>query len=644
MTLSVKHPVPGDGIVNAVDYHAEHLLTGTPGTVLGFDGSGNGTELAVPSVGVTGLATIVGRTNLAALTAVNGDTRYLQEGGRSGLFEFSSADHSADVTADTAQGIYVAPASATSGASGAWVRHNPQGSLVFDWFGAVPGDYATGISADCLPAWSALQNYIIVKGRNVSVPFGRGGPEILFPGPQYYFNGEMPIYVTARLRGFSPGGGGEPTWLRFPADSAGVHIYYTQPSGVVTGSGTSLDGFLFQGGGGTAASTLAPNLLKSAVRVHARASITNCVARNWVGVGLLISASIAEVPGTDYHGNINGASAKNVRIEACKSGGVYVSGGDANVINLTDIDVALCGRFGYWLQPFLGAVVINCQVASCGLPSSSGLTEYSIVTYGGIQYYAKYDATTAALKAETPGTTGINWLYYGPGSGSSDVPTWNGLGNYVPGGAFGGTGDFTLLLAPYAEQDQAPPQLPNALSLQGFIGSGFGTTPQMNMGSQGFTLNKAMVQANSYVDSSTASSGIGGEFTTTKVPVLFWQSSAATGGFDPQRRSALVQDKASGDLYWDYTGNTPLLRLTGPSTARNYGRTDETVPKAVEIETLAIGSGNGARTITIASAIPTTGYHALGEMVINDGTVTSLATADHWRCSVAGTPGTWIAK
>jgi hypothetical protein len=63
---------------------------------------------------------------------------------------------------------------------------------------------------------------------------------------------------------------------------------------------------------------------------------------------------------------------------------------------------------------------------------------------------------------------------------------------------------------------------------------------------------------------------------------------------------------------------------------------------------LAIGDGtydfNKARRVVMGSAPPTTGAWALADMVINDGTVTALATTDHWRCSVAGTPGTWIAK
>ena len=46
---------------------------------------------------------------------------YLQERG-GGVFIFDSSDLSANVTADTHQGIYIAPTSDATGASGAWVR------------------------------------------------------------------------------------------------------------------------------------------------------------------------------------------------------------------------------------------------------------------------------------------------------------------------------------------------------------------------------------------------------------------------------------------------------------------------------------------------------------------------------------------
>lgn len=58
------------------------------------------------------------------------------EGG--GKFNWDSSNLSTDVTADTQSGIYVAPNSDPTGASGAWVR-DFSGSLNAKWFGAVAG-------------------------------------------------------------------------------------------------------------------------------------------------------------------------------------------------------------------------------------------------------------------------------------------------------------------------------------------------------------------------------------------------------------------------------------------------------------------------------------------------------------------------
>lgn len=70
--------------------------------------------------------TPVNVATIAALSAVSsplaGYTRYLTQAGREGTFVFDSSNLSAAVTLDTQQGVYVAPSSDATGASGAWVR------------------------------------------------------------------------------------------------------------------------------------------------------------------------------------------------------------------------------------------------------------------------------------------------------------------------------------------------------------------------------------------------------------------------------------------------------------------------------------------------------------------------------------------
>lgn len=116
-------------------------------TVIGYDGDGNLEYIPFADLppGPPGPASdvVATRTVLAAISGPgNGAVRYLSEAGREGWFKFSSANNSANVTADPAQGIYVAPAAATSGASGAWVRTSHAGFLCANWFGAT-GDGTT---------------------------------------------------------------------------------------------------------------------------------------------------------------------------------------------------------------------------------------------------------------------------------------------------------------------------------------------------------------------------------------------------------------------------------------------------------------------------------------------------------------------
>lgn len=91
------------------------------------------------------------RDELSQLSAAS-PAVMLRETGREGLFVFDPADHSASVARDPAQGVYVPPASAPTGASGAWVR-SYDGHLNAAWFGGTPG-------ADLAPVMRNLLTFI----------------------------------------------------------------------------------------------------------------------------------------------------------------------------------------------------------------------------------------------------------------------------------------------------------------------------------------------------------------------------------------------------------------------------------------------------------------------------------------------------
>jgi hypothetical protein len=105
------------------------------------------------SQGATAQETLDGystRTAIKALQAYEGSRAYLSEGGRQGDFIFRVGDYSPQIAADTAEGLFIAPDSDPSGASGAWVRQFFAEDVDFRWF----GPSADGLSDDT-PVWSA---------------------------------------------------------------------------------------------------------------------------------------------------------------------------------------------------------------------------------------------------------------------------------------------------------------------------------------------------------------------------------------------------------------------------------------------------------------------------------------------------------
>jgi hypothetical protein len=91
---------------------------------------------------------------LEGLSTTEGLSAYLTDELRHGSFVFVSGDQSAKVTSDPFQGVWIAPSSDPTGASGAWMRRY-QGPISVTWFGAV-GDAVT----DDGPAIQAANDYV----------------------------------------------------------------------------------------------------------------------------------------------------------------------------------------------------------------------------------------------------------------------------------------------------------------------------------------------------------------------------------------------------------------------------------------------------------------------------------------------------
>lgn len=83
-----------------------------------------------------------------------------------------------------------------------------------------------------------------------------------------------------------------------------------------------------------------------------------------------------------------------------------------------------------------------------------------------------------------------------------------------------------------------------------------------------------------------------------------------------------------------------LLNFNGSTTANTYGRS-AAVGESLNIPSFFLGNGSGARYRGTGTAAPTTGTWARGDIIENINI--SSGSPMCWGCSVAGTPGTWIA-
>lgn len=150
---------------------------GKGASLIGFEGGGSVQDLASTTAGsgadivARSGPSVPTRTALAALDSDIHPSAFLTEAGREGVFLWNSSDLSASVTADTSQGLYVAPTGG-DGSEGAWERLN-DGSLNVQWFGA-KGDNSTNDTTSILAALTMAKT--------------RGG-EVLFPPGIYRHTG-----------------------------------------------------------------------------------------------------------------------------------------------------------------------------------------------------------------------------------------------------------------------------------------------------------------------------------------------------------------------------------------------------------------------------------------------------------------------
>lgn len=293
------------------------------------------------------------RTELAAIDGTAGSSAYLSESGREGMFVWSSASNTANVTRDPGQGVYVAPASDTTGASGAWVRKYT-GPVYVDWFGAV-GDVTTNDA-------TAIQ-------RALDFANTLGGGHVRLSGKTYRCSSQLTISTALHLEGSLQSQdatvGTFPSayigsTLYFDAATAGILVKYITASGsdatadIKGGSETIIEKLRLASAGAGATSAA-----KYGIDARSRVTIRDVEVRGFGDHGLYLRASLSGGDGVVF-GNANRCVVENVRCVLNAGDGFYLSGSDSNVTKFDTCHAQDNEGYGFTDDCQIQSLWLNC--------------------------------------------------------------------------------------------------------------------------------------------------------------------------------------------------------------------------------------------------------------------------------------------
>jgi hypothetical protein len=618
-----------------VDTPLEEFDPYIPGTLIG-------TVLSTAS-------TVVGsRSALAGLTGAS-DSVVMFDGSQ---WAFDDSDLSTQVTADAArQGIYVAPATAPTGTSGAWVRQFT-GAWDARWFGVLFDDEG-GAGTDNLGAINAMLALAGVLGTSkprAGATTERPSITIEFPG-YFYVSDTVNLTTQVQLKGFGSGPtGGKFTRWRVPSGKAALVINHFGTLGyaaaydatkLTSAASSIIEGIFFLGGtegavGGGAAydeTAQADGILVRAFGV----TIRNCRFEAFKRNGIAIYAGSDANP---IYGNAN-----NWMIDSCTftyNGlhGLHVKGTDANAGYCLMADASFNRRWGIRDDSFLANNYVSGHGANNGL--GNGTTDIdSVVAYpAGGQRYAVVDGQESLASTTTPGTNNAVWVAI---PGLTTGRTWVSGITVRSGGPYFSS-SLSRFSACYSELGQGPSQV------NGKIDGGIAATfaignaavfQESNTPLGGYW--KSPVNILQTTPDGRAIEIYNGDTSNGDNRIRMFRNSLMTAG------TYFVERVEAVDRGYFGHGSSAIFRYTGTNppvdTFGNAGLSGgNVVPYMIQPYNLNIrawDSGNDGRRVYYGTGAPTSGNWAVGDFVFN--IAPTSVTVLGWRCTAAGAPGTWAA-
>jgi hypothetical protein len=401
--------------------------------------------------GVDGISPAVATiTDLKAVAIPTGNdkVRYLTQAGREGTFVFDSSNLSTKVTADPRNGIYVAPASASTGASGAWVRHPGIDTYIqANWFGMavdnVTNDSPAIQAAVTLANALATPNFTGYGTASPTIQLPQGG---IYAATKISLGGALgAITSSVRLIGEHSGYGRSATVLRFPANTTGIEIF--APSCSVENMAI-LGGWVF---GTTAEGEY------HGIKFHWQCTLRNLFLQSWQGD--LIHGIVSSGSGGDTEGIANELYLERISGESGRCG-LYLEGSDVNAGNIIALNFNYCRRASVYDISFLGNVHSGHQSSGAGINEVGSGVPYVACYNNGHLFQCILGQSVGASVNSPPATATSNayWRYWKDAAATAYAPQWTNGMSVRDGGAYVIGGASATVNNPYSEGGEVPSQ------------------------------------------------------------------------------------------------------------------------------------------------------------------------------------------
>jgi hypothetical protein len=488
--------------------------------------------------------------------------------------------------------------------------------------------------------FQAALDYLAAIAENTVLTWYRGAPKLVVPAGSYNLHDALEPKCNLIIEGENPGAwtDGTPTQLNWTAGTSGFRfqdINTTGESGTTAGPGTfagtgvKLKGLTLIGG-------LEDDATEGefhAVSVRTRVFIEDCGMLKWQGDGIHVEADVGS----------GGANASLSQVSNCRihhvRHGMYLHGGDSNVINVKSVDVNYARRWGFWDAAFLGNRFEGCHTAAAGIQNPGYLP--SVVSHGGNLYAVVAGQEVAASTNAPSGTATDNayWYYIGAGGVSVGLnnPAWVSGMTVAAGGGYyvNGGGANTTLDDCYGEGGQGPVQMPNlGLAINGTHATGVKGAFLTSHNGLPIALNTFGVEdpvnslIRTLIGSGKNTGGANGEVLAQFNPII-GGTNALSLAFPSFLTDVLCWTNWRGSYSDDLT---PFQISMNGSTVGN-------APWGVNAINFPLRYGLAGKKRVAATVTPTAA-RLVGDYDIN--TAPTATTPLKWITTVAGTPGTQI--